>query len=303
MAPEDPEYILPEPQKEVDRLTQQDAVIAHHMGGKRILAPLDISQRGLQILDSGTADGLWLREIQPLLTEPYQLHGYDVMPSFFPQNNPLHTTLGIHDIADAWPAEMHEQFDLVHQRFTLIAGGMRSTPRECVRLLAKLVRPGGWIQLGEMDAEKPVEGGPATRDVWTALSTWFSFVGKSGHFANQMANWLREEGFVNVQEEYVEINIGPRCKDAEHGAKSAQVMLNAVIGVAGALKSESFTFLFLSKVHLVSLTDFIFVLVMNCEVPEPVMDRLPERATAEWEKDGATYGIIFAYGQKPSDSL
>lgn len=51
-------YFLPEPDKEVQRLTDQDAAIAHAMEYKRILAPLEFSRPGLKVLDSATADGM-----------------------------------------------------------------------------------------------------------------------------------------------------------------------------------------------------------------------------------------------------
>lgn len=53
----EPEYLLPEPAKEVQRLTTQDSVFAYSMDNRRILAPLDTSKPGLKVLDSGTADG------------------------------------------------------------------------------------------------------------------------------------------------------------------------------------------------------------------------------------------------------
>ncbi|KAH7304167.1 methyltransferase SirN-like protein [Stachybotrys elegans] len=276
MSEDAPEYILPEPAKEVERLTEQDAVITYHMGGKRILAPLDLSQPGLQILDSGTADGLWLREIQPLLVEPYSLRGFDIMPSFFPSETPPHTTLEIHDITEPWPEQLHGQFDLVHQRATLLGGGMKSSARECVRLLVKLVKPGGWIQLGENDVSKPVHGGPAMHHVWQALAVWFDTASRGdGQFASKMASWLLEEGFENVREEYINIDIGPRCKDPEWGARSAKVMLNAAVGVVGAIP------------------------MLKAEIAPEVVEKLPERVTEEWVKDGATYGFIYVVGQKP----
>lgn len=232
------QYLLPEPEKEVARLTEQDAIIVYMMGNKRILAPVDLKKPGLQILDSATADALFLREIQPLLTAPYKLLGFDIMPSFFPPTPPPHTTLAIHDIAEPWPAELLATCDLVHQRLAIPGGAKKATPRQIVGYLCQLVKPGGWIQLGEMDVSGPVHGGPAMRDVWTSLRAWMTAAGAGATFAHEMAGWLREEGFDNVTEEHVEIDIGPRCKDAEWGARSRQVMLNAATGVAGACKSE-----------------------------------------------------------------
>jgi hypothetical protein len=54
---EDPEYLLPEPRKEVERLTVQDSVLAYAMDNRRVFAPVDFTKPGLKVLDSGTADG------------------------------------------------------------------------------------------------------------------------------------------------------------------------------------------------------------------------------------------------------
>lgn len=53
---EELQYLLPEPRKEIDRLTEQDAVITYLMNNRRILAPIDLTKPDLRILDSGTAD-------------------------------------------------------------------------------------------------------------------------------------------------------------------------------------------------------------------------------------------------------
>lgn len=72
-----PRTLLPEPEKEVACLTKQDAVITHFMNNKPIVAPVDLDEPGLVVLDPATANGLFLREIQPLLNKLYTLLGYD----------------------------------------------------------------------------------------------------------------------------------------------------------------------------------------------------------------------------------
>lgn len=42
---------------EVDRLSAQHYVVKNAMGGKLVLAPIDLSKPDLRILDSATADG------------------------------------------------------------------------------------------------------------------------------------------------------------------------------------------------------------------------------------------------------
>lgn len=101
------------------------------------------------------------------------------------------------------------------------------------------VKPGGWIQLGEQDTRAPVSGGPALGDTLTAIRSWMitAGAGPGATFANEMAGWLKDEGFEEVQEVPVHVSMGPSSKDAEWGDRSARVMVAAATGIAGACKS------------------------------------------------------------------
>lgn len=81
--------------------------------------------------------------------------------------------------------------------------------------------------------------GPALRDTMTVLRAWMEIAGAGpgATFANEMTGWLREEGFEHTKEVHVDVEMGPSCEDAEWGARSAQVMVSAATGVAGACKS------------------------------------------------------------------
>ncbi|KAL1856862.1 hypothetical protein Daus18300_010625 [Diaporthe australafricana] len=275
---EEPQYLLPEPDKEIARLTEQDAVITHIMDGRRILAPIDLTKPGLRILDSGTADGLFLRAIQPLLTEPFTLLGYDLMQSFFPPTVPPHTTFAIHDIAEPWPAELQGTCDLVHQRFTIPGGTKKAAPRDIVRNLCRLVKPGGWIQLVEMDVTAAAHG-PAMRDAWAATGAFLTAAGAGTDYGKDMAGWLREEGFENVCDERVDLDVGARVKDAEWATRSAKILVEAFTGVLGACK------------------------MMKIDLPSSLSgspDKIPERAEEEMMKQGGTYPLVFAFAQKPA---
>ncbi|KAI0886476.1 uncharacterized protein GGS22DRAFT_114040 [Annulohypoxylon maeteangense] len=267
-------YLLPEPEKEIGRLTEQDSVITHMMKGVRILAPIDFKQPGFQILDSGTADGLFLRSIQPQLTEPYKLLGFDVMESFFPPVAPPHTTFGIHDISEPWPAELHNANDLVHQRFTIPGGAKKATPREIVHYLCQLVKPGGYIQLVEMDITGTALG-PAMRDAWTVTGAFLTAAGAGSDYAKSMPGWLVEEGFENVVDRRVDLDYGVRYKEGDWGVRGAKVIVESFRGVVGACK------------------------MMNIEVPGIDLDTVPERAEKELMTEGGVYPLVFAYGQKP----
>lgn len=50
-------YFLSQNPTEVERLGFQHEVIKAHVGGRLVLAPMDLAQRGLRVFDSATADG------------------------------------------------------------------------------------------------------------------------------------------------------------------------------------------------------------------------------------------------------
>ncbi|KAI1115294.1 hypothetical protein F5Y14DRAFT_440624 [Nemania sp. NC0429] len=274
--PKDAKYLLPEPQKEVDRLTANASVFAYGMNNRRVLAPLDMTKPGLKVLDSVTADGLFLRAIEPLLAKPCALSGYDIMPSFFPTSYSPHFTYGVHNLAEPWPVDMHGQYHLVHQRFALPGGGKTATPRQSVGYLSKLVAPGGWIQLGEMDVKKPAKGGQAITDAMVLMRAMFKAVCGSDSFAYDMSDWLREEGFEDVTEEIFEIPLGPLCDDpviGKRGVDRGVQSWQAVLGVVQKLKLD---------------------------VDESVTDNIIGRFTDELTRDGGAYNLRFVYGRAPS---
>ncbi|KAI1176572.1 hypothetical protein F4777DRAFT_587826 [Nemania sp. FL0916] len=262
--PKDAEYLLPEPQKEVDRLTANDSVFAYGMNNKRVLAPLDMTKPGLKVLDSATADGLFLRAIEPLLAKPCTLSGYDIMPSFFPASHPPHFTYGVHNLAEQWPVDMHGQYHLVHQRFAIPGGGKTATPRQSVGYLSKL-----------MDVKKPAKGGQAIADAMVLMRAMFKAVCGSDSFAYDMTDWLREEGFEDVTEEVFEIPLGPLCDDpviGKRGVDTGVQSWQAVLGVVQKLKLD---------------------------VDESVTDNIIGRLTDELTRDGGAYNLRFVYGRAP----
>ncbi|KAI1780873.1 hypothetical protein F4818DRAFT_397116 [Hypoxylon cercidicola] len=271
----DPEYLLPERAKEVQRLTDQDIVIVSSMDNKRVLAPIDMSKPGLKILDSATADGLFLRAIEPLLTPPYTLSGFDVQTSFFPPSPPSHTSYAIHNLAEEWPTEMHGQYDLVHQRLGILGVGTTTTPQKAISYLGALVAPGGWIQLGEVDLRQPVSGGQALRDAWAVIRAVFKAVSTYNNIAESMAGWLREEGFEDVQEEKCEIVLGPRCKDPVVAQTSIDITLQTWVALLEAAKG------------------------LNVELEGSVTENLISRLETEVSQEGGSYYMLYAYGRKP----
>jgi ubiquinone/menaquinone biosynthesis C-methylase UbiE len=89
------------------------------MGGKLVLAPIDLVRSGLRVLDSATADGYWLVDLASSISQTATLIGTDLHPQHFITNLPKNISLSTHSIFDTWPVPFQNSFDLVHQRFVL----------------------------------------------------------------------------------------------------------------------------------------------------------------------------------------
>ncbi|KAI0390340.1 hypothetical protein F5Y17DRAFT_445184 [Xylariaceae sp. FL0594] len=219
--------------------------------------------------------GLFLRSIEPLLTPPFTLSGFDIMTEFFHSSVPPHTTYAIHNITEEWPVEMHRQYDLVHQRLCLLGVGKKATARQAVSYLCDLVAPGGWIQLGEVDLGKPSSGGQAMADAFEVKRRMFDAVCGYHDIAESMVNWLRDEGFEQVTEEGYEIQLGARCKDAAMRKKSTDATVQSWEAILGAAKR------------------------FGAHVDASTTERLIERMEAELLQNGASYTMRYAYGRRP----
>lgn len=145
-------------------------------------------------------------------------------------------TLAVHSIAAPWPAEMHGRYDFVHQRLALLGVGRIATIEQAVSYLGALVKPGGWIQLGELDARAPSSGGQAMVDAMAVIRAIFTAVCSNHDFAHNLASMLRAEGFEDVKEEACEVFLGPKCDDPIIGHRGVALMQESWQALLGAAK-------------------------------------------------------------------
>ncbi|KAF2267211.1 S-adenosyl-L-methionine-dependent methyltransferase, partial [Lojkania enalia] len=208
MATEQIDVVYPmEKEKEINRLANQHDVIKDAMRGL-LFAKLDLSGTPLRILDSGTADGTWIRDLAASCPDvQHQYVGTDIDPSNFPANPPSRTTYQRQNINEEWPQEWKGSFDLVHQRLALAGGGSAQKP--AVLRLVDLVKPGGWIQLIEATNVLPEGNGEVMRGFVGLMNDVFTIMGANLKLMEDLPGWLEEAGLVDVQSKLVELNLGP----------------------------------------------------------------------------------------------
>ncbi|KAH8731285.1 methyltransferase SirN-like protein [Phaeosphaeriaceae sp. PMI808] len=256
---------------ELQRLQGLHAALMDSMDQNLICAPIDFKESGKRILDSGTADGIWLRDTRRTVLngEQHEYFSSDIEVELFPENPDGITYFG-HSFKDPWPVEYRGSMDLVHVRGSLAASS--PSPIQVVKNLVSLVKPGGWVQLMEMNAFSGPENGPAmndfahmAQDVWTAI--------KVGDFANNLKNLLEEAGLKNVQERRYLVNIGKTAKPDLQGQSTLGVS-GPVAPIASVAKSVQTSF------------------------TEEELTSLPARVKTELENRGAVIEEIVAWGQR-----
>ena len=148
--------------------------------------------------------GLWLKDIQKSLTlfpirninPSHELVGTDINPNFFPKFPPQNTTFQAQDVIKPWPTEWKSSFDLVHSRLGLAGCGDFGV-EQAVKNMIHLVKPGGWIQLDEMDLNKMTETDGAVGEFGRLMKGMFEASGVQWDYAGGLQKLLREDGLVD----------------------------------------------------------------------------------------------------------
>lgn len=217
---------------EQQRLEGQHEVIVYHMG-KQVYAPIDFSKPGLKILDSGCANGRWLRDLKASAGAEHEYFGTDIDDSLYPSPAPEGMHFQNQSIKETFPSEWNEKFDLVHQRFVMPGASPETVP-SVVERLAKTLKPGGWLQLVEMDVDPTPSNGPMLDQFMRMLRELFSLIGLGPNFAIHMADNMKSIGLKNVESKEVYVAHGATIKDKSLLEKSIVSPTSAVAPILAA---------------------------------------------------------------------
>lgn len=199
------------------------------------------------------------------------------MISFFPKTIPSNTTLLGHDFTEPWPSDLQSRFDLVHQRFAL-AGARSASMEKSVKLLTTLLKPGGWIQLGENDLLDKATDGNGARGLHRALAAVMEAGGSGSQqgIPGTMIRWLREAGLEDVKEVLLDIPAGNKCKNVEMARISTEAMKMLAVAITQAIKS------------------------LGGNMSDESLNAMQESLSKELEGEGSCMHMIIAIGRKPA---
>lgn len=203
-----------------------------------------------------------------------EIHACDVSdvnlsPGFPPSPNIIFSVASVTSL----PLEWSNKFDFVNQRF--LNGALLAT--EWPKALAEIYRvlkPGGAVQLIELDPRYVVPETTVTAQVCAAISKACDMLGLQIGVAESLADLLRASGFVDVADE---------AKRMPVGKSWGEIGEQGTISFAGALRNLSGvmvkTGLFPSEEEYLRLAD-----------------KLPE----EWDAHGNHYLCKVAVARKPA---
>ena len=197
------EYVLPNDDKEQERLDLHHHICKVALGGELFRAPVDLNSGG-RVLDLGTGTGIWAIEMGDQFPKA-TIKGTDlspIQPIFVPPNCSFEV-----DDFESMPWDYAHKLDFIHARN--LAGGVRDYPRLYGEIKENL-NPGGWAQVVDFavdifsDDDSMKKAPYITR--WIELLDEASLkFGKRLNIAHQHKQWMIDAGFKNVKEEVYKV--------------------------------------------------------------------------------------------------
>ncbi|KAF5353034.1 hypothetical protein D9757_011850 [Collybiopsis confluens] len=132
---------------------------------------------------------------------------------------PFHFSL--HSVTDL-PSEWNDTFSYAHQRLLVLALD-KTLWRQAVNEIFRVLKPGGWIELVEMDFQSYQIGvGPYSSKLQSLILKMFP---EKGYLLNLAENLLSilKNGFVNIQVEMRQVRVGGGEEAMECGYKSKEM--------------------------------------------------------------------------------
>jgi ubiquinone/menaquinone biosynthesis C-methylase UbiE len=196
-------HMLPFDGQEANRQDFQHYLLRQAMRGN-FLAPI---QQPTMILDVASGTGRWLAEVATHFSQA-QAYGVDLLSPAdlgislaFPPNCHFQRC----DIVDGLPFPA-QHFDFVHQRSLLLSLSIRQWPF-IIGELARVTRPGGWVELVEANLILRQQG-PETARFLQWITATSQAHGIDITVSTKIENFLHNAGLTNIQSKRISIPLG-----------------------------------------------------------------------------------------------
>ncbi len=219
------DYQLPKDAEEDFRLNFQHHALYHALGNHYV-APIHPPLH--TILDVGTGTGIWASEMAHLFPLSFVV-GIDLSPISFKEPAQENCVLRVGNVIAGLPFP-DEFFSYTHQRL-LVAGITAENWPRVVRELVRVTRPGGWLELVEVD-DRMQNAGPATARMQELVQMVSKSLGFDGEVIRHLGDLLIQEGLQSVEILPIPIAVG------EWAGRVGSMMKRDFLAALTALRSR-----------------------------------------------------------------
>ncbi|KAI8976878.1 S-adenosyl-L-methionine-dependent methyltransferase [Pilobolus umbonatus] len=209
---QDVAYILPNDDTEADRLHFQHWAIKYTVGGLYMAPMYDMLEKGIRVVDAGCGPATWTFEMAKDYPNSNFI-GLDVSFVFPEIIRPPNVDFHICNISKEIPFE-DDSIDYYHQRL-LVAGLNEDDMKLSLESAYRVMKPGGYIELGEVLIGDVENKGPKTTIINTLMITVIKKKGLNPDIGLLIGDLLKEVGFENVFFEKRPVPIGHTNKAGE----------------------------------------------------------------------------------------
>jgi SAM-dependent methyltransferase len=197
-------YILPNDEREQDRLDLVHSLFKEILDGDLYRAPLSVDKTQ-RILDLGTGTGNWAIEIAERFPDS-DIIGTDLSP-IQPVWSPSNCRFYVDDMESEWAYLFDEAFDYIHGR---VMGGSIGDWDRFLYQIKDHLKPDGWVEFQEYETTVRSEDG--THERAKTLIEWAEKLeaasityGKKLLIAPSLRQNLLDAGFVDVREDIYKV--------------------------------------------------------------------------------------------------
>ena len=202
----------------------------------------------------------------------------------------------VQSLTDPYPKDWSNKFTLIHER-AVLAFIYKTPIKNIVKDMISLAKPGGWLQLEEINVEDLATDTPATRDFHKFSRAMFRALEvQPVDYAPQLKNYLEDfksDGLLEeVGSKVIECPIGRRCEDRAMGELGIQFLTSSMTDAIPLAESMFHSPLVL----LVRAADNFQAIDTGLTKEE--LESLPARYEKEAREIGTVMRMSFAWAKK-----
>ncbi|KAJ3741279.1 hypothetical protein DFH05DRAFT_1528140 [Lentinula detonsa] len=202
------QYLLPADNIETNRLNAQHNIVNNALNGRLYVAPTSLTT-GDRVLESAAGSGIWALEFFEQNRADgivLDIESIDISSAQFPCAHPPQIHFSVNSIVNL-PNEWDNVFVFAHQRLLVLALN-DCLWHSAVSELLRVIRPGGWVELVEIEA----------RD----FRSLYDETTVIGNLSVYLPEVLKKAGFVDVVCETKYVPIGGEEDDTPHKVTDIQ---------------------------------------------------------------------------------